>query len=409
MPIPLKNRPADHPSTEVVAGELRPTILSVNLNRVASNALKLMRHADDRPLLGVVKANAYGMGAIPVAKTLRDAGAKWLGVALPEEGVELRRAGIKLPILMLGPVSSAQVPLLIAENITPAVHSILFLEKLEEQAGQRGIIVAAHLKVDSGMGRVGFRSEEIPRLTEALRKAPHVRIEGLFSNLASADNPSSPQTAKQVDTFLSIRTALEAEGISPRMVHLANSSGLLAHPSTRLSICRPGLALYGILPSSALPDIGLESAVTFTTRISQVKHLPAGTPVGYGGTYVTEGPRRIGILPVGYGDGLPRILGGGKGRVIVNGKSCPIVGRVSMDLVAIDLGGDEDAREGSPVILWGGEKKNEITPWDWARWSGTIPYEITTGIANRVAREYSLNGRSWYESELLQREIVHRL
>lgn len=401
MSIPLKNRPADHPSTETAVENLRPTILSVDLDCIASNARKLARHAGDRPLLGVVKANAYGIGAIPVARTLRDAGAAWLGVALPEEGVELREAGLETPILMLGPSSPRQIPLLLNQGLTPAVHSLLFLEELEAQAAERGIIVAAHLKVDSGMGRVGFRPDEIPRLIEGLSAAPHVRIEGLFSNLASADDPSSPQTRKQLDTFMFMRNALEAEGISPRMVHLANSSGLLAHPSTRLSICRPGLALYGILPSSALPDIGLESAVTFTTRISQVKELPAGTPVGYGGTYVTKGPRRIAILPVGYGDGLPRILGGGRGRVIVNGESCPIVGRVSMDLVAIDLGSAGNAREGSPVILWGGEGKTKIGPWDWAHLSDTIPYEITTGLSNRVARRYSLDGNKWYESRLL--------
>ncbi len=401
MPTPQLKRPVKNQATEVAPNDLRPTVLEINLDAVASNFNTLAAYAGNLPLLGVVKANAYGMGAIQVARTLQENGAAWLGVAMPEEGAQLRNAGLDLPILLLGPVAPRQIPFVLRHRITPAVHSVSFLEALEREAQRRGIKVKAHIKVDSGMGRVGFRPEELGALIKTASLSPHVELAGLFSNLASADNPSSPQTARQLDRFLSAERELRRGGIAPRWVHLANSSGLLSHQATRLTLCRPGLTLYGLLPSEKLPDIGLVNAISFKTIVSQVKKLPVGTPVGYGATYVTPRPMRIAILPVGYADGLPRALSNGRGSVLVNGAFHPIVGRVSMDLIAIDLSGAERVKEWDTVTLWGREGDLSLTPWDWARLSDTIPYEIMTGISNRVARRYTYRDVAWNESELI--------
>jgi alanine racemase len=374
-------------------GPSRSTLLTVDLDAIAHNAKLLSHHAGDRPLLAVVKANAYGTGALPVARTLVEAGVKWLGVALVEEGAQLRRSGISAPILLLGPADPAQCPWLVALGITPAIYSAAFLDALEEAASRAGRTVEAHLKVDSGMGRLGLREEELPSLLAALAGAPHVRVTGLFSNLASADNPASPQTEEQLARFLRILDALKRAGVEPEWVHLSNSAAILAHPKTHLTLCRPGLSLYGMRPSEALPEPGLKPALALRTTVAQVKDLPPGTPVGYGATYRTSSRQRVGILPIGYGDGLPRVISPG-GYALVGGARCAFLGRVSMDLAALDLepcGGGEAGRE---VVLWGESGGERLSPWDWARWAGTIPYEIMTGIRSRVARRYLRGGRA---------------
>ena len=379
----------------------RSTILTVDLDAIAHNAAVLSRHAGNRPLLAVVKANAYGTGAIPVARTLVEAGAQWLGVALVEEGVQLRRAGILVPILLLGPAAPAQCECLVEHRITPAIYSLDFLGALERAAAAADTTVEAHLKVDSGMGRLGFREEEIQGVMSALGNAPRIRIAGLFSNLASADDPTSPQTEQQVRRFLGILDQLQRGGLDPEWVHLANSSALLAHPSARLALCRPGLTLFGLKPSGVLPDPGLKPALTLTTRLAQVKDLPYGTPVGYGATYLTDAAKRVGILPLGYADGLARSASPG-GFVLIEGARCPLVGRISMDLAAIDLDPAPGAREGDEVVLWGVSGSDQLSPWDWARWTGTIPYEVMTGIGCRVARRYVKNGETQVSIPILQ-------
>lgn len=385
--------------SDLLQDKLRPTVLTVDLDAIISNVRRLSEHTGGRPQLAVVKANAYGMGAVPVARALVKGGAAWLGVALAEEGAQLRRAGITVPILMLGPAAPSQAAVLLSENVTPAVYSIEFLKALEQEAERQGTVFEAHLKIDSGMGRVGFRPEEMPSLLTALARSPRVRITGLFSNLASADNPASGQTDRQLALFLEMAEGLKRSGVELQWVHLANSSGLLAHPDTHLTLCRPGLSLYGLRPSVALPDIGLKAALTFETVVGQVKRMPADAPVGYSATYVTPHAQSIGILPVGYADGLPRLLSN-KGSVLIRGKRCPIVGRVSMDLTAVNLEPLGTVDEGTPVTLWGRSGDESLGPWDWARWSQTIPYEIMTGVGCRVARTYTEQGRRWTESAL---------
>lgn len=372
---------------------VRPTVLTVDLGAVRRNAEKLRHHADGAALLAVVKADAYGYGAVAVARALASADtAQWLGVSLVEEGLQLRQAGLILPILLLGPAASSQGDLILQNNLSPAVYSTEFAMALEQACASASQTLGIHIKVDSGMGRLGFRPEELPSALETLRRCSHLRVDGFFSNLASADNPASPQTAQQVQCFEEMLSAVRAAGHDPAWIDLANSSGLLAHPASRFKMVRPGLALYGLRPSDALPDIGLEPAAAFQTAIAQVKKLPAGTPVGYSATFVTPSPMTLAILPLGYADGMPRALGGGVGFVLVRGQRCPLVGRVSMDLCAADLGSLTDIAAGEPAVLWGRSGEHEISPWDWARWSGTIPYEITCHIGARVVRRYLLDG-----------------
>ncbi len=370
----------------------RPTVLEVNLDAICRNAEKLKRHAAGASLLAVVKADAYGHGAVKVASALeRSSLAEWFGVALLEEAATLREAGIKSPILMLGPLHPSQAEAALRQRLTPAIYNLEILEAVARAS--KGKPTSIHLKVDSGMGRLGFRPDELPAALEALRSSPWLKVEGIFSNLASADDPGSPQTASQIASFKQMLSLVRAYGHDPEWIDLANSSGLLAHPESRFKMVRPGLTLYGLRPSTKLPDISLEKAATFKTIVIQVKNLPAGVPVGYGASYVTPKPQKIGILPVGYADGLPRCAGNGRGHVLVRGKRCALLGRISMDLCAIDLGPAEDAAYGEPVILWGRDGDESLTPADWADWSGTIPYEITTHVNTRVTRRYLLGGQ----------------
>jgi alanine racemase len=377
----------------------RPTVLSVDLDAVVRNAHALSRHAGGRPMLAVVKSNAYGMGAIPVAKALSDQAAAWLGVALVEEGIQLRRAGINSPVLMVGPAGPEQASDLLSNDITPAIYSLTFLKALEHACTKAGRGADVHVKLDSGMGRLGFRPEEVPGLLKALSGSPHLTVRGIFSNLATADDPRSPQTGEQLDVFMEQVEVIRRAGHEPQWVHLANSSALLAHPATHLSLCRPGLALYGIKPSPSLPGEDLQPAVSLKTVVLQIKDVPAGTPIGYSATYRASNRMTVGILPIGYADGLPRCLQE-RGSVLVDGVRRPIIGRVSMDLTAVDLSGEKPVKEGDAVTLWGRDGQDSLTPWDWALWSGTIPYEVMTGVGCRVARRYTLAGRTWIEQPL---------
>jgi len=372
---------------------VRPTILHVDLDAVQHNVRTLSRAAGGTPVLAVVKANAYGCGVLPVTRAVLDGGADWLGVAVVSEGIQLRLAGIEAPILLLGPAGVEQCGDIIDSDLTAAVFGVRFLRALQGAARLRDVTVRAHLKVDSGMGRLGARPEELPDLLEAWSKAPNVRLEGVFSNLASADAPQSPQNSLQVERFRDMVKTIRQSGFRPRWLHLANTATLLTREDAHLELVRPGLSLYGMRPSDQVPDPGLRQALTLQTRLVQLKEVPSGIPIGYGGAFVTRAPTRIGILPLGYGDGLPRGLSG-EGYVLFHGRRCPIAGRVSMDLTAVDLGPEGPGAEGDAVTLWGEEGGESLSPLDWARWMDTIPYEVISGISARVARCYLRKGET---------------
>jgi alanine racemase len=380
---------------------VRPTRLKISLEKICRNVTLLKQIVGGKPILAVVKANGYGLGATAISKALSEGDlADYFGVATLYEGISLRNEGIEEEILILGPLGENEIDSALEFNLTPNIYGISFLESVENAAARSSKRIKVHIKVDSGMGRLGFRQDQIPRLIKKLAVSPHIRSEGIFSTLASADHPESDQTKRQIETFDLILDELSRGGIKPPLVHIANSAGLLFHPASRLSLVRPGLAMYGMLPNPELDNMGLEPVMQFETRILQIKDLPKGAEVGYSATYVTGSSERFALLPIGYADGLPRILSEKNGFALVNGKKAPFRGRISMDISLVSIDGI-DAREGDKVILWGKDGSEEITPWDWAKIAGTIPYEITCGIGARVPRTYQLKNKEWSEVPFL--------
>lgn len=367
---------------------LRPTVLTVDLKALIENLKYIKKKAGGREIIAIVKAGCYGLGAIPISKEIsKNKLARFFGIATLYEGEILREKGIKEDILVLGALTPSEMMRAVSFKITPSVYNLRSFFALKETSEKLSKRIPFHLKVDCGMGRLGFRKEELPSFIKEMNKAPLLEVEGVFSNLASADDLKSGQTKAQLNLFNDIIDLLSQNGIKPQFIHLANSAGALFHPETRCNLIRPGISMYGMLPSKNL-DLGkLKQVLSFETEIIQLKEVPKGTPIGYGAKYTTKQKERIAILPIGYADGLPRILSEKGGFVLINGKKAPFVGRISMDLCAVSLKGIE-AEEGDKVILWGKEKGVEITPWDWALLSETIPYEIISKISHRVRRDY---------------------
>ena len=351
--------------------------------------------------MSVVKANCYGLGATPISRALSEKGlAGHFGVATIYEGISLRDAGVSGDMLVLGPLADDEVFAAIENGLMPCLYRLSNIDAVERAALRLGVKGRVHIKIDSGMGRLGFRPEQVDGLIRKLSGCSNIVVEGVFSALASADHPEWDQTKRQVAVFMEIIEKLAAEGIRPKLVHIANSAGLLFHPDTRMGLVRPGLAMYGMVPARELDRDGLEPVLRFETNIEQIKILPPGSEVGYSATYVTKDEESFAVLPVGYADGLPRVLSEKGGYAIINGKKAPFRGRISMDLSLVSLEGIA-AKEGDTVTLWGRDGGEEVTPWDWADMAGTIPYEVTCGISSRVPRIYERDGREWCEVPIL--------
>jgi alanine racemase len=380
---------------------IRPTRLIISIDAICRNVSRLKQLSGGKPVMAVVKANCYGLGAVPISRALSSKGlADHFGVATIYEGISLRKAGIREEILVLGPLADEEIPAALENGLMPCLYRLPNVDAVERAAGKLRAKGRVHIKIDSGMGRLGFRSEQVDGLIRKLSCCNNIVVEGVFSALASADHPDWDQTKRQAAVFMEIVARLEAAGVRPRLVHLANSAGLLFHPETRMGLVRPGLAMYGMVPARELDRDGLEPVLRYETRIEQIKILPPGSEVGYSATYVTDKEEKLALLPVGYADGLPRILSEKGGAVIIKGKKAPFRGRISMDLSVVSLEGI-DAREGDAVTLLGRDGGEEITPWDWAEMAGTIPYEITCGLSARVPRIYELGGKCRREVPIL--------
>ena len=369
---------------------LRPTRALVDLDAVAGNARLLRARAGGRPLWAVVKADAYGHGAVPVARRLEREGVAGLAVATLEEGIELRRGGVAAPVLVLGGARPQDALLCRGYGLTPVVHDLSQAHGLAEAAASLLRPLPVQVELDTGMGRLGVRPEHVAELAGILQKSRGLMLTGTFTQLASGESPAAEPTHGQVETFRAGLAALRQAGLDPGTVHAANSGGLLAHPETLCDAVRPGLALYGILPSESLPDPGLVPAMEVETRVLAVRDVPAGTPLGYGGTFTTRRPSRIATLPIGYRDGLRRSFSG-KISVLLGGGRAPVVGVVSMDLTLVDAT-DAGAAPGERAVLLGRLGSESVTAWDLARADGTIPYEILCGIGSRVPRVYGPYG-----------------
>lgn len=365
----------------------RPTRAVVDLSAIARNYRLLEERAGAGvAIIPVVKADAYGHGAVPVARRLAQEGARMFAVAFAEEGLELRRGGVAGEILLLNFSDPADLAIDRAYGLTPTLHDLKQAEAFARSAGTLTPALPVHVKLDTGMGRLGIPPREIGALAGILRRAPGLSVRGVFAQLSAAEDPRSPATPAEVRGFSDGVAALSAAGIAPQLVHLANSAGVLGHPESRFTAVRPGLALYGVPPSERFAGEGLAPAMTLATRVMAVRDFPSGTPIGYGGAFVTRRPSTIAVLPIGYHDGLRRSFSG-RVSVLLRGREAPIVGAVSMDLTFVDAT-DDGASPGDPVVCLGADAGLRVTAWDLARAAGTIPYEILCGIGPRVPRVY---------------------
>ncbi len=370
----------------------RPTWAEIDLDALASN-LRVIRQTvgPDVKVMAAVKANAYGHGAVECARRLEAEGVDWFGVALPEEGVELRSAGITKPILCLGGLWKGQEAVCLHESLTPVVYRPDMIESLDRAARDHGVVADVHLKVDTGMGRLGVRSEALPEFCDTLARSQNLHLDGLMTHLAAADDPNRKDfTRTQLDRFAEAASILRERGFTPTHLHGANSAAAFAVPESRGNMVRPGATLYGfsrdVLPPN-IPAPPLRPVMSVHSRIMLLKQVDKGEKLGYDCTFETTRESLIATIPIGYDDGYQRALSN-RGRVIVRGKFAPVVGRVSMDLTLIDVTDVAGVSLDDQVTLLGRESELVITAEDVAELAGTISYEIACGISNRVPRVY---------------------
>jgi alanine racemase len=344
--------------------------------------------------MAVVKANAYGHGAIPCAKRLSAEGADWFGVALPEEGVELRAAGIREPILCLGGFWGDQAAICVKHQLTPVVYSPDMIRSLNQAANDAGVIADAHVKVDTGMGRLGVRFDQLSDFLASIGGFKHVRIDGVLTHFAAADDAScKPLTHDQMRRFNEAVSMFRQHGYNPSLLHMANSAGIYGEKQSWGNMVRPGGVLYGlwrdVLPLSA-GDPELKPVMSVYSQVSLLKWVPAGETIGYGCTFEASRRSLIATIPVGYHDGYLRGLSN-RAHVIIRQTYAPVVGRVSMDLTLVDVTGIEGVQINDKVTLLGIDETGSalhVTAEDLARIAGTLSYEVTCGIGSRVPRVY---------------------
>jgi alanine racemase len=370
----------------------RPTWAEVDLDALAHNFYAIRRHLDQNVrVLAAVKANAYGHGAVECSRRLEKEGADWFGVALPEEAVELRNAGIQKPILCLGGFWDGQQDLCLAYDLTPVVYRLDAIEALNRAAIKRNVTVDVHVKIDTGMGRLGVRSQGLNYFCNTLRSFEKVRVTGLMTHLAAADEAEqSDFTNRQLEQFERAIAAFREQGFAPAYIHAANSAGIFSFTESWGNLVRPGGTLYGfaddVLSAEATAP-SLQPVMSLHTRIMLLKEVPRGEKLGYGCTFETKRDSLIATLPIGYDDGYRRALSN-CGRVIVRGVFVPVVGRVSMDLTMIDVTDVPNASLNDQVTLLGTQGNLSIKAEELGRQLDTISYEISCGISNRVPRKY---------------------
>ena len=365
----------------------RPTRIVVDLDVLAGNLRAIRAHVGV-PVMAIVKANAYGHGLVPVAHHLQAQGVEQLGVAFVEEGMALRRAGITVPILVLGGILGRQVTQLIQHDLEITVSSLDKLRKVEAAAERLGRKAVVHLKIDTGMERIGVHSYSCGPMIEAAVASRWCTVKGVYSHLACADDPASPMTALQLERFREACAHFERIGAPMPIRHLANSGGVLHYPETWLDMVRPGIMLYGVLPDpDAHRTVDVKPALSLISQVVYFKTVLAGHPVGYGATWAPPHDTHVVTVPIGYGDGYPRALSN-CGEVLIRGQRRPIVGRLCMDQFMVDLGPDGSAYVEDDVVLIGTQGGETISVEDVAKRAGTIGYEILTRLNERVPREY---------------------
>jgi alanine racemase len=367
---------------------MRATKADIDLGAVAQNVRAMRDEVAPAAVCAVVKADGYGHGAVAVSEAMLGAGADWLAVALVEEGVVLRRSEIEAPILLLSQPRLDDIAAAVRFDLRVCVYTADAVEAVAEAAKRERRLARVHLKVDTGMHRVGAHPDEVLALAEQIAGHGSIELEGVFTHCAVGDEPDNPFTATQLDRFEAVVSALDAAGLRPSLLHAANSATAIDHPRARYDLVRAGIALYGIAPAPALRDrLELRPAMTLRSEVSMVKRVPAGAGISYGLRHVFERDTTVATVPVGYADGVARRLGASGGTVLVQGRRRPIVGSITMDQLMVDCG-DDDVRAGDEVVLIGEQDGERITAEEWAERLGTIAYEVVCGIGPRVPRRY---------------------
>jgi alanine racemase len=374
------------------------TWAEISLKALGENFHAVQNHVGrDVTICSVVKADGYGHGAVECARALEAEGSTWLGVTDTAEGLALRGAGVEARILLMTGIWKGEENAIIGGNLTPTIWEPWHIESLERAARQSATAqrLPVHLKLDTGMNRLGASKEALPRLCEMLSASKHLALEGVSTHFASAEVLDAEDAARQMKRFEEGLAVLHGYGLRPTLVHMGNSAAMTARPETWKTMVRPGIALYGYSLSftragkpAEVPDLKLRPVLSWKTRVLTVKEVAAGESIGYMGTFVAKTRSRIAVLPVGYADGYPRLLSN-RARVIVGAEYAAVVGRVSMDLTIVDVSSIHSVAVGDEVVLIGTSGAKSVDAVELAKWCETVPYEILCGLSQRVPRVYS--------------------
>ena len=366
---------------------VRPTRVEVDLRILADNFKKVRDRVTNSKVMPILKANAYGHGLVRVAQLYEELKADYLGVAVVEEGILLREMGIKIPILVLGGVWGNQIPLFLKHSLSITASSIDKLNQIDDTAAQMKIKAIVHLKIDTGMERIGVHYYNAEKFLEAAFNCKNIVVEGVYSHFANSESSDLSHTLLQLNRFNEVTSYFDQHSIKLPIRHISNSGAILQLPEANLDMVRPGIMLFGVYPSDQIKKtVAVKPALTWRSLVVYFKVIKAGNAVGYGLTYKPDHNIRAVTIPVGYGDGYFRSLSN-KAMVLIHGKKYPVIGNVSMDQIVVNIENDS-AYNGDEVILLGSDGKCSITVEDLAQWAGTIPYEILTNINTRVPRIY---------------------
>jgi alanine racemase len=365
-----------------------PNEVIIDLGALRHNFLEIRRLAGPKcRILAVVKSDAYGHGMIPVSRTLESMGVDYLGIFELEEALDLRKAGIEVPILIMMGITPEEVSAVVENRLTVALFQQDIAERLSEKSLEQGTVTPVHIKVDTGMTRLGVPFSAVEDFLRGLLPLKGLRLEGLFSHLASSDQPDHPFTAQQIRAFVEAVKTSRRLGVSTEAVHLSNSGALMEKTGVDLLMVRPGILLYGSRPGEAWPAASLRPAMTFRSQVIQVREVPAGTSISYGCTYRTHSRATIATVPVGYDDGYSRLLSN-QGEVLIHGRRVPVVGRVCMNLTMLDVTSLDGVGVGHEVVLLGAQGNERITAEEIADKIGTISYEVYCSIGKSNRRVY---------------------
>ncbi len=370
-----------------VSMEEQTTYAEIDLRAISHNLKEIQKKVSPAKVMAVVKADAYGHGILRVAETAVTSGAAYLGVARVEEGVQLRKNGITSPILVFGGFFENQISAYLVHNLTATVYDFKRVQMLSQAARKAHKTAVVHIKVDTGMGRVGVNWQDAPEFVTRVLQVTQIELEGVYSHFASSDTKDKSYAALQLQRFNQVLSYAEQQNIRIPLKHIANSGAILDMENSYFDMVRAGVMMYGYYPSTETTEsVTIKPAMTLASKIIAVKEVEAGTAVSYNSTYKTDRRTRIATVPIGYGDGYNRLLSN-RGTVLIRGKRFPVVGRVCMDQIMVDLGSD-DAQTGDDVILMGRQRDEEISIYEVCHLLSTIPYEVTCLITKRVPRKY---------------------